>query len=53
MVVFFVLFEMVGEPDDAGRENRYLHFGRAGVVLVDFVCLDNGRFFFFEHNYTS
>ena len=50
MVIFFVLFKMLGKVGNSLGKNGDLYFGRTGIGLVKAVSLDNFCFFFFSHH---
>jgi hypothetical protein len=47
MVIFFMHFQMFGQITDAVGQNRYLHFGRPGIRVMQFKLL-NHLFFVFR-----
>ena len=53
MEVFRVLLHVLGQRIDAIGQDRNLHFGRTGVILVDLVLLDQRGFDFFRDHVSS
>lgn len=50
MEVLWIGLQMLGQVVDAVRQNRNLHFGRAGIALMSCILLDHTEFFFFLHD---